>query len=741
MGHGATDIPDNEFGQGQAAERELEALRAQLAQRDNALRQAQVRLQQEIAHRDQIIAEGELTQTKLRESETAWRQLFDQNLDSMMIIDLETGRYIDVNEEYTRQSGYNREDIVGKRSREIPSFAIPEENERLVAELRRAGLVRNMEVTFRRKDRSTYAGLISALITKLRGHWCCITITRDIGAIKETQRQLIAAREAALEASRAKSDFLSSMSHEIRTPMNVVLGMADTLAEGDLNAEQRHYLDIIRSNGVTLLDLINDILDLAKIESGHLSFEEAEFDIRELIDSVGQTIGLRAHQKQLELTCHAASDVPHTLIGDPLRLRQVLVNLLSNAVKFTDQGGIVLGADVARADTGSGNVLIRFTVADTGIGIAADKNDSIFTAFTQADSSTTRKYGGTGLGLTIVKRLVEMYRGEITVASEVGKGSTFSFTAEFKTRSRELTIAAPAAKLDLAGMHMLVVDDTAANRMILEQTLATRGVLVTCLDSGQAALDEIERAAAAGESYRAMLLDCRMPEMDGIEVASRIRDGVRAPRDCPIILMLTSDDLAQTIVRARAVDIETYMVKPIRSVDLFEALDRAFDIVDASSRSTSAAECSAIESTSRSNVFNETRPLEILLADDSSDNRLLVQAYFKKMPYAIDEAENGAIAVEMFKAGNYDLVLMDIQMPIMDGYSATRAIRAIEHETGRRRAPILALTASVLAEDLSKALEAGCDAHIAKPVKKAALLAAVHKAMGGAEACGAGRPA
>ncbi len=741
MGHGATDIPDNEFGQGQAAERELEALRAQLAQRDNALRQAQVRLQQEIAHRDQIIAEGELTQTKLRESETAWRQLFDQNLDSMMIIDLETGRYIDVNEEYTRQSGYNREDIVGKRSREIPSFAIPEENERLVAELRRAGLVRNMEVTFRRKDRSTYAGLISALITKLRGHWCCITITRDIGAIKETQRQLIAAREAALEASRAKSDFLSSMSHEIRTPMNVVLGMADTLAEGDLNAEQCHYLDIIRSNGVTLLDLINDILDLAKIESGHLSFEEAEFDIRELIDSVGQTIGLRAHQKQLELTCHAASDVPHTLIGDPLRLRQVLVNLLSNAVKFTDQGGIVLGADVARADTGSGNVLIRFTVADTGIGIAADKNDSIFTAFTQADSSTTRKYGGTGLGLTIVKRLVEMYRGEITVASEVGKGSTFSFTAEFKTRSRELTIAAPAAKLDLAGMHMLVVDDTAANRMILEQTLATRGVLVTCLDSGQAALDEIERAAAAGESYRAMLLDCRMPEMDGIEVASRIRDGVRAPRDCPIILMLTSDDLAQTIVRARAVDIETYMVKPIRSVDLFEALDRAFDIVDASSRSTSAAECSAIESTSRSNVFNETRPLEILLADDSSDNRLLVQAYFKKMPYAIDEAENGAIAVEMFKAGNYDLVLMDIQMPIMDGYSATRAIRAIEHETGRRRAPILALTASVLAEDLSKALEAGCDAHIAKPVKKAALLAAVHKAMGGAEACGAGRPA
>lgn len=741
MGRSATYIGDTDFGQEQAAKRELEALRAQLAERDDALKQAEVRLQQEIAHRDQIIAEGELTQAKLRESEAAWRQLFDQNLDSMMILDLETGRYIDVNEEYTRQSGYNREDIVGRRSREIPSFAIPEESERLVAELRRAGVVRNMEVNFRRKDGSTYAGLISALITKLRGHWCCITITRDIGALKETERQLIAAREAALQASRAKSDFLSSMSHEIRTPMNVVLGMADILAEGGLKAEERHYLDVIRSNGVILLDLINDILDLAKIESGHLSFEEAEFDIRELIDSVAQTIGLRAHQKQLELTCHAAFDVPRTLIGDPLRLRQVIVNLLSNAVKFTDEGGIVLGADVARADTGSSNALIRFTVTDTGIGIAADKIDSIFNAFTQADSSTTRRYGGTGLGLTIVKQLVEMYRGEISVVSEVGKGSTFSFTAEFKTRSRNPTAAAPAAKPDLAGMRTLVVDDTAANRIILEETLATRGVLVTCLDSGQAALHELERAAAAGESYRAILLDCRMADMDGIEVAARIRDGALAPRDCPIILMLTCDDLAETIVRARAVGIETYMVKPIRIDDLFEAIDRAFGIADALSRSTSAAECSAIASTSRSDVFNETRPLEILLADDSRDNRLLVQAYVKKMPYAIDEAEDGAIAVEMFKAGNYDLVLMDIQMPIMDGYSATRAIRAIEFETGRRRTPILALTASVLAEDLSKALEAGCDAQIAKPVKRAALLAAVHKAVGGAEACDASRPA
>ncbi len=738
MGRHQTDIADDEISRRLAAERELEAVRAELAEQVAARYEAQARLEQEVAQRDQIIAEGELTAASLRESESALRQLFDQNLDSMMILDLETGRYVDVNEEYTRHSGYQREDVVGHRSREITSFAIPEENARLVAELKRASVVRNMEATFRRKDGSTYTGLISALNLKFRGHWCCITITRDIGEIKETQRELIAAREAALEASRAKSDFLSSMSHEIRTPMNAVLGMADMLAEGDLNVEQRHYLDIVRSNGATLLDLINDILDLAKIESGKLSFEEVDFDIRDLIDAVAETAGLRAHQKHLELTSQVASEVPRILVGDPLRLRQMIANLLGNAVKFTDRGGIVLSVDVERADSESGTDLIRFSVTDTGIGISSDKRKSIFSAFTQADSSTTRKYGGTGLGLTIVKRLVELYRGEITVTSEVGKGSTFSFTAEFGTHSHQVEVAA-AGHAHLAGMRILIVDDTAANRIILEQALTARGVLVTCADSGQAALDEIDRAAAAGESYCAVLLDCRMPAMDGIEVAARIRDSPLAPRDRPIILMLTSDDLGETMMRARAVGIGTFMIKPIKNVDLFEAINRALGNTGVSLRPTSPTARGVVDSIPCADALNQRRPLKILLADDSRDNRLLVNAYFKKMPYAVDEAENGAIAVEMFKAGNYDLVLMDIEMPIMDGYSATSAIRAIERETGRRRIPILALTASVLAEALSKAIDAGCDAHIAKPVKKAVLLGAIHKAMHDADLNGPAR--
>jgi PAS domain S-box-containing protein len=688
--------------------------------------------------KDRIIAEGELTQARLRESETALRQLFDQNLDSMMILDLETGKYIDVNEEYTRNTGYSREEVIGQRSRELRSFVNLEENERLSAELKRVGVVRNLEATFCRKDGSTYFGLISAINLKFRGHLCCITITRDIAALKETQHQLIAAREAALEGSRAKSDFLSSMSHEIRTPMNAVLGMADMLWESDLTEEQRRYLDIMRNNGATLLDLINDILDLAKVESGQLRFEEVDFDIRELVDKAAETMGMRAHEKQLELAGHVADDVPHNLVGDPLRLRQVIVNLLSNAIKFTDRGEIVLSVEMMHPDTGTGAVSIRFSVTDTGIGIPRDKTDSIFGAFNQADSSTTRKYGGTGLGLTIVKRLVEMYHGQISVESEVGKGSCFSFSAEFKTRPAPATVALPAARVDLAGMRILVVDDTAVNRMILREALTSQDALVTCVESGQAALDEIDRAAARGNSYRAVLLDYRMPAMDGVEVARQIRRRWLEPHDRPIILMLTSDDLGETMVRARAVGVEIYMIKPIRRADLFEALSRALGAAVASPTTPSPAGRAGADSTPGADVFDQTRSLRILLADDSRDNRLLVQAYFKKTPYILDEVEDGAAAVEKFRTGIYDLVLMDIEMPIMDGYSATRAIRAMERETGRRRIPIIALTASVLEAALKKALDAGCDAHVAKPVKRVTLLAAVHKAMRDAEMdCGA----
>jgi CheY-like chemotaxis protein len=377
--------------------------------------------------------------------------------------------------------------------------------------------------------------------------------------------------------------------------------------------------------------------------------------------------------------------------------------------------------------------LIRFSVTDTGIGISSDRTDTIFSAFTQADSSTTRNYGGTGLGLTIVKRLVEMYRGAITVNSEVGKGSTFIFTAEFKTHLNHVTTTPAVTNVDLAGTRILVVDDTAANRMILQQALTSIGVNVTCVESGQAALDEIDSAAKSGESYRAVVLDCRMPGMDGIEVAAKIRLGELPAGERPIIMMLTSDDMAGTMKRAREVGIQTYLIKPIRRADLFQALGRALGGAGALLQHTSDRDGTEIGPALRSDVFDEAPSLKVLLVDDSHDNLLLVHAYFKKLPYTIDDAENGAVAVEKFKTGTYDVVLMDIEMPVMDGYMATRAIRAIERESGRRRVPIIALPASVLIEALKKARDAGCDAHVAKPVKKAVLLAAIQKAIGEAK--------
>jgi CheY-like chemotaxis protein len=287
-------------------------------------------------------------------------------------------------------------------------------------------------------------------------------------------------------------------------------------------------------------------------------------------------------------------------------------------------------------------------------------------------------------------------------------------------------------------MRILVVDDTAVNRLILDAALTSRGVLVTSVASGQAALEEIDRAAADGDSYRVVLLDCRMPGMDGIEVAAQIRHRGLGPHDRPIILMLTSDNLGATMARARKAGVEIFMVKPIKRADLFAVLNRALGAGGASSQLTSPADRDGVHSTFGSDLLGEMRPLRILLADDSTDNRLLVQAYFKKTPYIVDEAENGAAAVEKFRTGIYDLVLMDIEMPIMDGYSATRAIRAMEKETGHRRTPVLALTASVLAEALEKAIDAGCDAYVVKPVKKATLLAAVYKATCDAETNGAG---
>lgn len=543
------------------------------------------------------------------------------------------------------------------------------------------------------------------------------TLNWTINELRTARTQLIDAREAALSASQAKSEFLSSMSHEIRTPMNAVLGMCELLSETELGSEQRHYLEVMSSNGESLLDLINSILDLAKIESGRLLIERTEFDLVDLIDRTLTTFATSAHGKGLELAARIAPGVPNHLLGDPLRLRQILVNLIGNAIKFTELGEVVVIVENDPESKEPGG--LRFTVSDTGIGIPADKIEAIFSNFMQVDSSTTRRYGGTGLGLAIVYRLVGLLGGRIWVESQPREGSKFIFTANFGLATRTIT-ATHQGLLDLTGIRVLVVDDSAINREIAREMVVSVGAKVAEADSGAAALAAVRQAIESGEPFKLILLDMRMPEMDGLEVATRIRHEIR--RDAPLILMLSSDDLTPQLSRLRDAGLNAYLVKPITRRELFQAISKVL-AEDKSVRVFKAAEHTA----PIAQPPPDLPAARILVAEDSPDSRLLISAFLHHTPCQVDFAENGQIAVEKFTRNRYDLVLMDMQMPVMDGYAATRAIRAWELEHRVPRTNVLALTASVLEEAVTKAAEAQCDAHITKPIKKARLLEVIRQ--------------
>ncbi|HZC67061.1 MAG TPA: response regulator, partial [Nitrospirales bacterium] len=442
-------------------------------------------------------------------------------------------------------------------------------------------------------------------------------------------------------------------------------------------------------------------------------------DLVELIEKTSEMVAVVAHDKGLELACQIMTDVPRDLVGDPHRLRQILLNLMGNALKFTMAGEVVLRVQLDGSvppHQGGESVALLFSVSDTGIGIPADKLDAIFESFTQADSSTTRQYGGTGLGLTISKRLVDLMGGHIWVTSTVGQGSTFSFTAQFQVQEnpKPHALVPPA---ELRGMKALVVDNSATNRMILKELLTAWGMQVDEVPNGIEGLAELARAQEAGDPYRLVLLDCRMPEMDGFQVAERLR---ASPDLVGVtVMMLTSDSRVGDRTRSEELGMAGYLVKPVKRSELFDALAAAVGkshapvLVPASEVGPAPAK--------------DQRALRILLVEDSPDNRLLVKSYLKGTPHHLDLADDGAIAVEKFRANGFDLVLMDMQMPVVDGYAATRAIRQWEKEMGRPPTPIIALTAHALKGDEEKSLEAGCTAHLSKPLKKATLLNAIQE--------------
>jgi two-component system sensor histidine kinase/response regulator len=651
---------------------------------------------------------------KIRESETNLRKVYEASPGAIAVVRMPDRVYTEVNRTFEKATGYSREEAVGKTDLELNLWNDLEVRERFYDIMKRYGEVQSFDADFRLRDGSVVPSLVSAVQVEIDGQPCIISITRGILRQKQAEQELVAAREAALAASRAKSEFLSSMSHEIRTPLNAILGMADLLMETPLNDEQRRYLETMVDNGNTLLELINGILDLARVESGRLLLESVPFDLEGLVGRVLDTLGLRAHEKGLELAARIAPDVPSTLIGDPLRLRQILLNLLGNAANFTERGEVFLR--VERCEGGArlapDEAMLRFEVIDTGIGIPPDQLDRIFTNFSQADSSTTRKYGGTGLGLAITKQLVEMMGGDIAVRSEPGSGSTFTFTARLRI-DRAALHGSVATPTEIAGMRVMVADGSARNRAILAEMLAAGGARVVEALSGESVLAGLESAARERDPIGLMLIAARMGETDGFQLA---RAAAHAHRHTRTILMLTSDDLTSQLQRLRETGLPHHLVKPIKRAEVMSAIARAF------SRHPAPRPSFAPEP-----PIDRIRPLRILLADDSADNRALIAAFLKEMPYTIDGAENGARAVEMFKSGKYDLVLMDLQMPVMDGDEATREIRRFERENFLPRTPIVALSAAALSESVAQSLAAGCDEHIGKPVKRAVLLEMIHR--------------
>jgi len=643
----------------------------------------------------------DVTDRKRAEAETQrQKQFFEalvQNSPVAIVVLGEEHRIVSCNPSFERLFGYQQQEAIGG---DIDDLVATSETREEALSMTRKALEESIHgIGKRRRKDNTMVDVeifgVPVLVNNEKVG--ALAIYHDI-------TDLVRARMEAEEADRAKSEFLANMSHEIRTPMNGVIGMIELALDTTLNPEQRDYVQTALDSAEALLSLLNDILDFSKIEARRLELETIDFNLRSTVEEVAYTLAQRAYDKGLEMACLIQPEVPPFLKGDPGRLRQILVNLAGNAIKFTNQGEVVIRAEL-EVETEQ-NIRVRFSVQDTGIGIPPDRLAAIFDRFTQADGSTTRKYGGTGLGLAICKQLAEIMGGEIGVTSEVGKGSIFWFTAKFEKQS-EMPVIQPARADELYGLHVLGVDDNTTNRMVLTRILKGFGCRVETAAGGQEAIHLLRDYERRGDPFRLVLLDMQMPDMDGEQTTRCIKEDP-ATRNIDIVI-LTSMGQRGDAKRLETVGCSGYLQKPIKQQMLFDAM-----LAVLGQSKQDCAEKLPKLVTRFSIAEQKQQNVHILLAEDNLINKKLAITLLKKAGYQVDTAENGLQAVEMWARGNYTLILMDVQMPEMDGFEATQRIR--ELSPGEKAIPIIAMTAHAMKGDRERCLAAGMDDYVSKPL-------------------------